>query len=137
DVLSGTALPRTQDVVVSVEGAGKIASAAFSDRAGNRTVGNATVNLDRTAPSVSCPPSQSAARDPGRNTATGVKPDGTPRVGTATATDALSGIALVRGARSDNRPLTAPYPVGRTTITWTAIDRAGNQAGCTQVITIN
>jgi hypothetical protein len=137
DALSGMVLPSTQDVVVSVEGAGKISSASFSDRAGNRTVGTATVNLDRTPPTMICPPSQTAPRDPGRNTATGVKPDGTPRFGTATATDTLSGIALVRGTRSDNRALTAPYPLGRTTITWTAVDRAGNQASCTQTITIN
>lgn len=41
------------------------------------------------------------------------------------------------GARSDSQPLTAPYPVGTTTITWSVTDAAGNAASATQTVTVN
>jgi hypothetical protein len=43
----------------------------------------------------------------------------------------------VVGVRSDGLALTAAYPVGTTTITWTGRDAAGNQASCTQTIVVN
>jgi hypothetical protein len=42
----------------------------------------------------------------------------------------------VSSTRSDNAPTDAPYPVGVTTITWTATDAAGNFASATQKITV-
>jgi hypothetical protein len=42
----------------------------------------------------------------------------------------------VVGVRSDTAALTAPYPVGTTTIDWTATDCAGNRNVCTQTITV-
>jgi hypothetical protein len=54
--------------------------------------------------------------------------------GTATATDNCG--ATVAGVRSDGQPLTANYPGGVTTITWTATDRSGNTETCTQTITV-
>ncbi|WP_113922614.1 HYR domain-containing protein [Cognataquiflexum aquatile] len=36
--------------------------------------------------------------------------------------------ATVTGVRSDGKPLTDPYPVGQTTITWSAEDPSGNDA---------
>jgi hypothetical protein len=44
--------------------------------------------------------------------------------------------ATVSGGRSDGQPLGAPYPLGTTTITWTAIDAAGNTASCQQQVTV-
>ncbi|WP_086543663.1 DUF4082 domain-containing protein, partial [Algoriphagus antarcticus] len=38
------------------------------------------------------------------------------------------GLATAFGTRSDNLALSAPYPLGLTTITWTAEDASGNQA---------
>jgi hypothetical protein len=55
--------------------------------------------------------------------------------GQATATDNC-GIRDVKGARSDGLALNAPYPVGVTTITWTATDTAGNVTTCTQTVTV-
>jgi len=58
-------------------------------------------------------------------------------VGTATATDDCSGVQSILGVRSDSLPLTDPYPVGTTTITWTATDNCGNVSEtCTQTITV-
>ncbi|MEN3322094.1 gliding motility-associated C-terminal domain-containing protein, partial [Mariniflexile soesokkakense] len=54
-----------------------------------------------------------------------------------TATDNCSTVFTFVGVRSDNLALTDIYPVGVTTITWTATDEANNTSTpCTQVITI-
>jgi sialidase-1 len=55
---------------------------------------------------------------------------------TATATDNCSGSSL-KSVRSDGLPLTDIYPVGKTTITWTATDATGNTATTTQAVTVN
>jgi pimeloyl-ACP methyl ester carboxylesterase len=55
--------------------------------------------------------------------------------GTPTVSDNLPG-AIFAGQRSDNKPLTDPYPLGVTTITWTATDTAGNTAAATQTVTV-
>jgi hypothetical protein len=56
--------------------------------------------------------------------------------GTATATDNCPGVT-VSGVRSDSQPLNAPYPVGTTTITWTANDSHGNSASGVQTVKVN
>jgi Bacterial Ig-like domain (group 3)/HYR domain len=57
-------------------------------------------------------------------------------VGTAVGMDNCTGVSVV-GVRSDAAMLSAPYPLGLTTITWTATDAAGNKATCQQTVTIN
>jgi hypothetical protein len=42
----------------------------------------------------------------------------------------------VAGVRSDAQALNAPYPVGTTTITWTATDASNNKSTCTQTVTV-
>ena len=54
----------------------------------------------------------------------------------ATATD-NSGTVTVKGVRSDALALNAPFPVGTTTILWTAKDPSNNTATCTQTIIVN
>jgi hypothetical protein len=55
--------------------------------------------------------------------------------GTPTASGPCSGVT-VTSIRSDGQPLSAPFPLGTTTITWTATDNASNSASDTQVITV-
>ncbi|MFL5483276.1 MAG: HYR domain-containing protein [Gemmatimonadaceae bacterium] len=57
-------------------------------------------------------------------------------VGTATVTSDNCHDAVVSGARSDNAPLNAGYPLGVTTITWTALDASGNSSSATQTVTV-
>ena len=57
-------------------------------------------------------------------------------VGTATITSDNCHDATVNGSRSDNAPLNAGYPLGVTTITWTALDASGNSASATQTVTV-
>jgi len=45
-------------------------------------------------------------------------------------------LVRVDGSRSDGAALAAAYPVGVTTITWTATDASGNSASATQTITV-
>jgi hypothetical protein len=79
-----------------------------------------------TALQIICPASQSVAADFHSVTAS-VQP--------GTATSVPPGATIV-GVRSDGLPLTLPYPVGVTTITWTATDSLGNVQTCTQTITV-
>ena len=51
-------------------------------------------------------------------------------IGTATAVDDVDGVLT---ATADN---TGPYPVGITTVTWSATDEAGNTGEATQTITV-
>nr|WP_294988984.1 LamG-like jellyroll fold domain-containing protein [uncultured Sediminibacterium sp.] len=46
------------------------------------------------------------------------------------------GVSSVVGVRSDNQPLTATYPVGTTTITWTVTDIHGNIKTAVQTIVV-
>ena len=47
------------------------------------------------------------------------------------------GVATVAGVRSDNALLSADYPVGTTTITWTVTDIHGNTNTTTQTVVVN
>ena len=99
--------------------------------AGNTATAQFTVTVsDTTAPVISCPAAITRSNDPGVCGAA-VNP------GTATATDNCDSTPTIVGTRSDNQPLNAAYPVGSTTITWTATDDANNQSSCTQTITVN
>jgi hypothetical protein len=54
-----------------------------------------------------------------------------------TASDACGNpITAITSVRSDGAPLTASYPKGETTITWTATDGSGATISCTQAITV-
>ena len=93
--------------------------------------GTATVTVeDTTDPVITCPANVTTSTDPDQCSAT-VNP------GTATATDTCPGSVTVVGTRSDAQALNAPYPIGTTTITWTATDASGNDASCQQTVTVN
>src|SRR5262249_6706888 len=101
-----------------------------TDAAGNRASCTQTVTVeDREKPVLTCPAAITTGTDPGQCTAA-VNP------GTATAQDNCPGAVAVSGTRSDGQPLTAPYPLGTTTITWSATDAAGKRASGTQTVTV-
>lgn len=81
---------------------------------------------DTTPPVISCPAGITKTADAGQSSAT-VSP------GSPAASDNCA-LQSVVGVRSDGQPLNAPYPIGVTTITWTARDASGNTASCSQSI---
>jgi hypothetical protein len=100
-----------------------------TDAAGNTATAVQTVTVvDAEAPSVTPPAAVTVGNDLGRGDAA-VDP------GTAIAADNCSGVA-VAGTRSDGAALDAPYPVGTSTITWTATDPSGNVATAGQQVTV-
>jgi hypothetical protein len=87
--------------------------------------------LDTEAPSITAPANiEDYHNDPGLGSAAIAS------VGSPVASDncALQGDPV--GVRSDGAALDAPYPVGVTTITWTAKDAAGNVATASQSVEV-
>jgi|GEM_PF-3407525 len=84
---------------------------------------------DISEPSVTCPPNINAAAPAGSAFAT-IDP------GVAEVIDDIDGQMIPIAVRSDGKELTEPYPVGVTTIVWSATDESGKSASCTQTITI-
>jgi HYR domain len=80
-------------------------------------------------PRMTCPADVSAVAT-GGSFATGVP------AGMATASDNCPA-ATVGGARSDGRALAEPYPVGVTTIAWTATDSGGATASCEESVAVS
>jgi len=74
-------------------------------------------------PTIMCPADVSVGTDEGACTASGVD------LGTPTNDD-LCGIVTL----SNDAP--ANFPIGDTTVTWTATDEAGNSTSCTQTVTV-
>ena len=79
-------------------------------------------------PSITAPENITKGNDPGLATAVVA-------VGSPVASDNC-GDVTVSSARNDGRAIDAPYPVGITTITWTATDAAGNASSATQSVTV-
>jgi uncharacterized repeat protein (TIGR01451 family) len=104
-------------------------SSATADPNGSNDTATASVTASNPPPAISCPAPVVVGNGPGQCSAA-VDP------GAATAVDNCPGTAVV-GVRGDGRPLTDPYPVGTTTITWTATDSGGAAASCTQTVTVN
>ncbi|MDP9202439.1 MAG: HYR domain-containing protein [Gemmatimonadota bacterium] len=126
--------------VVGVRGDGKQLSDPYpkgvttiawtaTDAEGLKTTVNQTVTVsDNEKPSIAAPANMLAGNDPGLASAVVA-------VGTATAEDNCKEVA-VASSRSDGADLSAPYPIGLTTIKWTASDPSGNSADATQTVTV-
>ena len=83
---------------------------------------------DDIAPSITAPENLTRPNDPGLASAVVV-------VAPPAATDNCSAVTFA-GVRSDSKPLDAPYPVGVTTITWTATDASENSSTVKQSVTV-
>ena len=104
-----------------------------TDGAGNTTTATQTVTV-RENPAI--PPTVNAPADLSFNTGPGASSCGVfvsdAVLGTATASDNCAGVTVTRtGVPAGNT-----FPVGVTTVTYTATDRAGNTAFDTQTVTV-
>jgi hypothetical protein len=101
-----------------------------TDAGGLTASGSQTVTVrDNEKPLVSAPAAVSVRTDRGKNTAT-------VSVVAATAQDNCPNVT-VAGARGDGAELSAAYPIGLTTITWTATDQSGNSSSASQSINVH
>jgi hypothetical protein len=95
-----------------------------TDQWGNSNSGIQKVTVkDTEAPTMIAPANISITLTFGQTSATGVN------LGTAVVADNVAGVTS-----TNNAP--AQYPIGTTTVTWTATDAAGNTATATQTVTI-
>lgn len=104
-----------------------------TDASGNTTVKTQTVTvLENPAipPTITAPGNVTAFTGSGATSCGTLVSDAT--LGAAVASDNCGGVTVTRsGVPSGNI-----FPVGNTTITYTATDRAGNQSSATQVVTV-
>jgi hypothetical protein len=100
------------------------ATITVSDDCGNSTPCGATITVvDDTAPTITCPQAVVVPADPGTCQATNVQ------LGTPITADNC-GVQTV----GHNAP--ASFPLGKSTVTWTAVDAAGNAGTCQQTVTV-
>jgi hypothetical protein len=105
-----------------------------TDTSGHTATATQVVTVvDHTPPTISCPANISTTVLSNTTDTTASVDPGTP-----TVQDNCYSNLTVTGTRSDGQPLTAPYPLGVTTITWQATDGAGNQSQqCQQTIQVS
>jgi hypothetical protein len=101
------------------------------DAAGNASTATQTVTVTESVnPTITAPNDLTINTGPGATSCGVVVGDAT--LGTASASDNCPGVTVTRaGVPSGNN-----FPVGTTTITYTATDRSGNTATDTQTVTI-
>ncbi|HZS08970.1 MAG TPA: lamin tail domain-containing protein [Blastocatellia bacterium] len=104
---------------------------SYSDGHGNvSTQTQQVIVQDVTPPAVTPPPAVTAYTGPGATGCGVVISDAA--LGTATASDNCAGVTVTRsGVPAGNL-----FPVGTTTLTWTATDAGGNQKSVTQGVTV-
>ena len=108
-----------------------------TDAGGRRASCTQTVTVvafgDRDPVTISCPPNVTVTASAGNCEATILAST----IGTPTTVPSDSNVE-VTPRRSDDRPLSDPFPAGISTITWTATDNTnGSVASCVQTITVN
>jgi hypothetical protein len=84
---------------------------------------------DNTPPVIACPANIMVVDNAAGTCGANVDP-GTPK------TSDNCGVKSVMGQRSDGKGLNDLYPIGTTTIIWTAIDLSNNKTSCGQTITV-
>jgi hypothetical protein len=95
------------------------------DGSGNSATCTQTVTvIDNQLPTITCPSTVIVSTDLGSCDATAIL------LGAPTTADNCS-VASV----ANNAPAT--FPLGNTTVTWTVVDGSGNNATCSQIVTVN
>jgi endonuclease G len=110
----------------TVRDTGDGSAAALTSAAGAVSI---TVN-DLVAPSITAPVNLTVNTGPGATSCGTLVTEA--QLGTATAADNAGGVSLER----DGVPSGNVFPVGATTITYTATDTAGNSTSATQTVTV-
>ncbi len=95
-----------------------------TDAKGNTATCTQTVTvLDNQPPVITCPADVAVSTDEGKDTASNVN------LGSPTASDNCGSLTITNNAPSE-------FPIGTTTVTWTATDSSGNSATCQQRVSV-
>jgi uncharacterized repeat protein (TIGR01451 family) len=101
-----------------------------TDRSGNTAADTQTVTVaDNTVPTISAPANVTLYTGAGATTCSVTVADLNATLGTATANDNCPGVTWARGGSN-------VFPLGNTTVTYTATDAAGNTATANQTVTV-
>ncbi|HEV8177074.1 MAG TPA: HYR domain-containing protein [Gemmatimonadales bacterium] len=123
-IASSTISGSSGTVTITAEGTTTLTYAA-RDRSNNvEATKTLTIRIDKTPPSVVCPAPTTVGNASGQCSAA-VRPAG------AAATDNVGVVSLTSNPSGDSL-----FPLGLSTITWTALDAAGNQATCNQSVMV-
>ncbi|MEZ7497950.1 HYR domain-containing protein, partial [Flavobacterium sp. Arc3] len=126
DLCAGTITGTTSDPLTYTKQGTYTITWTFNDGNGNTTTATQKVIVkDVTAPVINCPESLTVNLD--SNSCTIVKAN--VNLGTPTSNDNCE----LKSVTNDAPNI---FPIGNTTVTWTATDIAGNTATCTQVVTV-
>lgn len=99
------------------------------DACGNEGVATQTIMVgDTIPPAIECPPAITAVHTGPNGIPVGDVPLGTPTTNDACGTVTVTSAGI---------PASGYFPVGETTVTWTADDGHGNTAQCTQLVTVS
>ena len=141
-VFSGTPFENCGPAIVTVTdtnngGAGsasnpRVITRTFTatDSANNSASAVQTITVaDGTAPTISAPPAVTVGTGPGAVSCDANISNAT--LGSAVASDNCGGVTVTRSPSGNT------FPVGTTTVTWTATDAVGNTATATQAVTVN
>jgi len=125
DNCSGTITGTTaQTFPITAQGT-TIVTWTFTDASGNSVTANQNVIItDTTNPTITAPTNITTTTDTGLCTASGIA------LGTPTGTDNCGTVTF-----SNNAPAT--FPIGITTVTWTANDGNGNTQTATQTVSVS
>jgi gliding motility-associated-like protein len=123
DNCSGTVTGTTSDPLTYSTQGTHVIHWSFDDGNGNTTTATQTVTInDITPPVIACPINTILGANSGCNYVGSI--------GMASATDNCSGNVTI----TNNAP--SAFPLGNTTVTWTAKDGANNVSTCTQLVTV-
>ncbi|BEL07956.1 hypothetical protein Q0Z83_061470 [Actinoplanes sichuanensis] len=109
------------DTTVNTEGLGKVVNGTATDKAGNSSTATVTLNIDRTAPTISATLTGTVGASGWYRTAPSVK---------YTCTDGTSGIATCPADTTVNAD-------GSQVVTGTAVDKADNTAGASVTVKVD
>jgi RHS repeat-associated protein len=113
---------------VTTEGANQPITRSATDKAGNSAGATCRLSIDKTPPAITAPANVTAYTGPAAASCSTELSDAA--LGSPTASDSYGPVTLSR------LPAGNVFPVGTTSVTWTATDSAGNTASAAQTVAV-